>query len=284
MRLLADRDINAALRQPNPIARGIPLPLDTGLTRSSQVQAASLNFAIGDIFIPGTGPDDLGGSNNPRTIYELKQGHTAVIRTRETIHLSPQQAAIGFPPASQSFKGLLMTNPGHIDAGYNGPLHCTVINMAHSSFHLERGDIIMRILIFELDAAVQAPYYARHHLGPNAVGPSPIGAELLDRLSIDFVDVEKRAIDAAEKEINKAQVRGLLAPIGAALLAGALSFGATYFTTVLSLKDEFHKFREDYSTLRTKFDQYEKYDDRLKKVEDKLNAPQPSPQQNRNPP
>src|ERR1017187_8781427 len=183
MRLLVDSEINAALRQPQPIANGLPQPLDHGLGLKTQVQPASLTFAVGDIFLPGTKPDDLGGCNNPRSTYELKQGHTAVIRTREQIHLSPRQAAIGFPPSSQSLKGLLMTNPGHIDPGYSGHLHCTVINMAHSTFHLERGDPIMRVLIFQLDTnepEPTAPYYNRAQLPRDGIGPTPITAELLD--------------------------------------------------------------------------------------------------------
>jgi deoxycytidine triphosphate deaminase len=187
VRLLVDHEIIAALQQQDAIARGLPTPLNVSHTRASQVQAASLNFTIGEIFVPGTKSDDLGGCNNPRTTFELPQGHTAVIRTRESIHLSPQRAGIAFPPAHQSLKGLLMTNPGHIDPGYNGPLHCTVIDMAHSNFHLERGDPIMRILLFELPAGgvPNAPYYIRAQLAPNGVGPSPITDELLDRLSVD---------------------------------------------------------------------------------------------------
>lgn len=286
MRLLVDSDINAALRQTDPIATGLSQPLDDGLTKGSQVQPASLTFTVGEIFIPGTKPGDLGGCNNSRSSFDLAQGHTAVIRTRETIHLNLRQAAIGFPPSFQSLKGLLMTNPGHVDPGYNGPLHCTVINMARQNFHLERGDHIMRLLIFELDAnaaGAQAPYHIRANLRKRGVGPSPINEELLDRLSIDFVDVEKRAIDAAEKQMNKAQNRALLVPVGAAFLAGVLSFGATYLTSVLSLKDELYRFREDYAGLRTKFDQYEKYDDRLRKLEDKSNVILPSPTPPRTP-
>ncbi len=214
----------------------------------SQVQAASLTFTIGDIFIPGTKADDLGGCNNPRASYELAQGHTAVIRTRETIHLSARRAGIGFPPAFQSLKGLLMTNPGHIDPGYNGPLHCTVINMAHRSFHLERGDHIMRVLLFELPANYEptAPYYARAGLGANEVGRSPITEELLDRLSIDFVDVERRSVSAAETQINKAQLRALWIPVAVAVVTGIIAAGGSYYTSTLAVKEDVIKLRDEF--------------------------------------
>jgi dCTP deaminase len=248
MRLLVDRDIITALQQPQPIASGLPLPLNVLPTRTSQVQAASLNFTIGDIFIPGTNANELGGLNCPLSDYELRQGHTAVIRTRETIRLSAFRAGIGFPPAFQSLKGLLMTNPGHIDPGYNGPLHCNVINMAHQSFHLERGDPIMRILVFEMASGDSPtdPYYSRAHLTSDQIGPSPITAELLDRLSVDFVDVEKRSVEAAERQINKTQIRANWIPVLAAIAAGLLGFGATYFTSTLSVKDDVAKLREQF--------------------------------------
>jgi dCTP deaminase len=254
MRLLVDRDIIAQLQQADPIARGLPRPLEDGLGAASQVQPASLTFTIGDIFIPGTKPDELGGADNSRSTYELEQGHTAVIRTRETIHLTPRQAAIGFPPSFQSLQGLLMTNPGHVDPGYSGPLHCTVINMAHATFHLERGAPIMRLVIFELTAnetEAQMPYYARHQRAPGAIGSTPITEELLDRLSIDFVDVEKRAEQAAKKQTREAQVWSLWIPMGVALIAAVASFFGTYYASVISVKNELATLRTDFEKAKT---------------------------------
>jgi dCTP deaminase len=244
MRLLVDRDIIAALQEPHPIARNLSHPLDTSPTTTSQIQAASLNFTIGDIFIPDTKPGELGGTDNPRSDYELPQGHTAVIRTRETIHLSAFRAGIGFPPAHQSMKGLLMTNPGHVDPGYSGYLHCTVINMAHRSFHLERGDPIMRVLLFELsaDCSPNYPYYRRAGRPPDVVGPSPINRGLLERLSVDFVDVKKRSEEAATRQITKAQLRALWMPVVVALIAAA----SAYIGATLSNKDDLAKLREQF--------------------------------------
>jgi dCTP deaminase len=246
MRLLVDTELNDALRQAQAMARGIPTPLDDGFGRRTQVQAASLVLTVGDIFVPGTKPDELGGCNNGRRVYELKQGHTVVIRTRETIHLGQRQAGIGFPPAFQSLQGLLMTNPGHVDPGYNGPLHCTVINMAHSPFRLERGDHIIRLLIFQLannESAPQAPYYVRAGLAADQIVSSPIDNDLLDRLSVDFVDVQNRAEEAAKAQINKAQLGALWLPVSVAIIAAA----ASYFTSTQSVKDDLNKLRNEFT-------------------------------------
>jgi dCTP deaminase len=155
----------------------------------SKIQAASLDLTIGNIHVPGTEDDRPGGAFTPLTEYALSQGHTAVLRTRETLNLGPKLAGIAFPPATLSLKGLLMTNPGHIDPGYRGHLHLTVINMSRESFPLRRGDRICRVLLIPLNEKAEAPYNDRHP----GVRPSPITSELLGRLSVDFVDVEARA-------------------------------------------------------------------------------------------
>ena len=250
MRLLVDRDIIAAMQGPYPIARNLPQPLDVAPTTTSQIQAASLNLTVGDIFIPSTELTDLGSVDHPLAEYELPQGHTAVVKTRESIHLNTFRAGIAFPPAHVSLKGLLITNPGHVDPGYSGHLHCTVINMAHRTFCLRRGDPIMRVLIFEFpaDSSPDYPYYMRKGLAFDSIGQSPINRELLERLSVDFVDVEKRSVEAAKREVDKAQIRAMFVPIGTTLIAAAISAVAAYFAATLPIKDEVAKLRERFAT------------------------------------
>lgn len=283
MRLLVDRNITAALNEAYPIAEGLERPFDTNTTRS-QVQAASLTFTIGEIFIPRTQPNDLGGLKCPRKDYDLPQGHTAVIRTRETIHLTARQAGIGFPPAFQSLRGLLMTNPGHIDPGYNGPLHCTVINMAHSSFRLARGDHIMRILLFEVpaDQSPNSPWHIRAGLSQYKIGESPITGDLLDRLSVDFVDVGKRAEQAAAQEISRAQIRAMWLPLGTAIATGVLAAFVAYVTSTASLNEKFNTLDKEFITVEGAL-QYKnditKLQDEIAAMKQQLNKIQPTPPQ-----
>lgn len=60
-------------------------------------------------------------------------------------------AGIGFPPTSVSAKGVLMTNPGHVDPGFIGHLQFTLINMGKDRFTLAQADRIVTLLLFELD-------------------------------------------------------------------------------------------------------------------------------------
>jgi deoxycytidine triphosphate deaminase len=285
MRLLVDREISAGLGHPDQFAETI-LNGRTAAISNAQVQAASLDLTIGDIFIPGTDVTRPGGCNNPKIQHVLKQGQTAVIRTQETLHMGNGRAGIAFPPAGKSLEGMLMTNPGHIDPGYDGPLHCTVINMAHSGLSLRRGDRIMRVLFFEFGETErpQRTYADRGGIAAGQVGQSPITLELLDSLSLDFIDVEKRASQVAQEAINRAQVRSLGVPFFVALVTGIVSFATTYYTSVLSLKDEVKSLRSDLAVATIKADMRDKFEERLKKLEDTLKAIPAAVPQTRNVP
>jgi hypothetical protein len=149
-------------------------------------------------------------------------GQTAVLTTTETLNMPANVAGVGFPPSSVSIKGLLMTNPGHVDPGYAGPMHFTVINMGRLPYTLRIGDRICTLLLFELDSDVQADWRHRSGLPASATSstghPAGLGEKEVNRLAKDFVDVEKRA-----KEIAKDTVRR--AKWGAALYAGVFSVG-----------------------------------------------------------
>jgi dCTP deaminase len=82
-----------------------------------------------------------------------------------------------------------MTNPGHIDPGYKGPLHLTAINMGRESFEIRRGDLIVTIVVVELAAEPKADFAARY----GSSSPSHITQTQLNRLSADFANVEERA-------------------------------------------------------------------------------------------
>jgi deoxycytidine triphosphate deaminase len=199
MSVLVDHEINARLSGNPPLATGVPLGNFT--KAADRIQAASLDLTIGGIFTPGTERGDPGGVDAPLSELTLLEGHTAVVRTFETLNLGDDLVAVGFPPASLSVRGLLMTNPGQVDPGYSGPLHLTVINMSQLPFQLRAGDRIIRVIFIRLGAAPQATYAARH---PGPAGNS-ITPELMARLSTDFLDVEKRAQKIAEESVRKAQ-------------------------------------------------------------------------------
>jgi len=190
MSLLRDEEIIAAITVPPPAVpyvEGVVLPADP-YSKDSPVQSSSIDLHIGSIYLPGEKETDPGGANNPRQDYCLKTGETAVVTTREVLHLPANVAAFGFPPSRVSFKGLLMTNPGHVDPGYQGVMRFTVINMARDSYPLESGGRIVRLLIFRMDHDAHRNWIQRNPAGAGLPGNADIS-----RLSRDFVDVHERA-------------------------------------------------------------------------------------------
>ncbi|MET4371033.1 dCTP deaminase [Bradyrhizobium sp. LB12.1] len=272
MTVLRDVEIVAELNGANPIAKGFRTELLQ--TPISPVKGASLDLTVGSIFIPGTSRDVPGGLGVPLEELALMQGHTAVIETQETINLSKRMAAIAFPPASVSMAGLLTTNPGHVDPGYEGPLHLTVINMGRLPFSLKRGDRIIRLIIFELSGDVSAPAPKKPAITPT----------LLDRLSQDFLNIDERAAAAAKEEVAKANIAkdirtakttfyvGMAAAF-AALFGGAITLYNTSNTRDVELRKEISEMRSQIARVEAKAsveDTIRKISDRLLNVENSI--------------
>lgn len=259
MTMLVDHQIAELQRKDHPLATEVPA--DDYKTAKSQIQAASLDLTIGDIYVPGTDSDKPGGADTPLGETTLEQGHTAVIRTKEDLQLSSKFAGIAFPPASLSLKGLLMTNPGHIDPGYHGPLHMTVINMSRVPFPLRTGDRIMRVLFIPLEInQPEVPFDTRH---PGPERPNPISSELLGRLSVDFVDVTERAQNIANKTLKKALYGAIFIPLAVAVigLIGIL------LTTVQPMQGDVQKVSKRLTDIEQRFSQ-QALEERLNTLED----------------
>ena len=257
MTLLVDHQIANRQTSPKPLATNVPA--DDCQKSDSKIQAASIDLTIGDIYIPGTDKDKPGGADTPLNNIVLNQGHTAVIRTKEELDLGSNLAGIAFPPAGVSLKGLLTTNPGHIDPGYQGPLHLTVINMSHEPFSLRQGDRIMRVLFIPLENPPEVPFDVRR---PGPLN-TPITSELLSRLSVDFVDVEKRAQKIAKGAVRRAQLWAIRIPVVVAILA----LIGNYWMVHPSLKGDVKKLTDRVDVNEKKLSQ-QVLDKRMKNLED----------------
>jgi len=196
MSLLRDRDLIANLtgKLEARYFEGVELPTDQ-YSKDSPVQASAIDLHIGQIFIPGTKKDDEGGEKKPKSSHWLQTGETAVVTTKEVLHFPPDLAGLGFPPSRVSFKGLLMTNPGHVDPGYQGVMRFTVINMAKEAYHLGAGDRIVRLLLFKMEYGAEADWHKR-----NPGGSHPPTQAEINLLSKDFVNVERRAKRIAKEQ------------------------------------------------------------------------------------
>src|ERR1700687_808821 len=149
MNFLNDETLCNYCNRPDPLlVKGLLTP--AGFDKNSPVQPSSIDLHIGSIFIPGTQLGDDGCEAKPLHRHTLGPGQTALVTTLEILDLPNNIAAIGFPPSRISAQGLLMTNPGHIDPGYKGPMHFTVINMGRQEFSLRRSGMIVTVLFFEM--------------------------------------------------------------------------------------------------------------------------------------
>jgi dCTP deaminase len=200
MKLLKDDQLKDLYTGAKPVITGITVP-KSWTEAASPVQPSSIDLHIGKVSLPAERtsqkPDDVTDGR-----YRLQPGQTAIVTTHEDLHMPPNLAAIGFPPSHISVQGLLMTNPGHVDPGYDGKMHLTVINMGRDSIELRIDDTIVTVLFFELDGSVTADYRVRNPKAP----PSPD----VNRLSRDFVNVENRAKKIAKDAVLRAGLYGVL--------------------------------------------------------------------------
>lgn len=183
-----------------------------------QIKGASLNLKVGKIFVPGKKSEELGSVEKPLTVFSLKQGATVVLKTSQRVKLNSQQTGIMFPPNHVSLKGLLMTNPGHVDPGFEGHLHVTVINMGSAPYELRAEDQVIRLMVFELDDT------------PPAYGPSldPVSEQLLQNLSHDFFDISSRISSEIALQERKSKTLAIAIPVIASITT---LIAAMYFSS-----------------------------------------------------
>jgi deoxycytidine triphosphate deaminase len=248
VRLLKDDEIVAYVTGANSIVTGLPQSGDW-YTVDSPVQPSSIDLHIGNIFLPDTTESDPGGRLDPLSGHTLKSGQTAVVTTFEELIIPSNMAGIGFPPSHVSFKGILMTNPGHVDPGYRGHMHFAVINMGRKDYVLKRGDAIVTLLLVELSGPAHSDWLQRH----GGVTQEPPLQENLGRLSPDFVDMRKSSTEIAETVVKNAEFRVKLhqvwIPVVGALLAGLLGL---FLTWVEPARKELQKVQTELAELKAK--------------------------------
>ena len=246
MRLLKDTELISYIESSQPIIKGLEKSKDW-LAKDSSIQSASLDLHIGDIYLPPTAKEKGGDEEHPLDEYTLMPGQTAFILTLEDFVLPSNITGIGFPPSRISCRGILMTNPGHIDPGYKGKMRFTVVNMGRNPFHLERGRMIVTVLLFELDGAPSRDWKERY----KDLGPFPLQKHL-DLLSHDFLDVNERAT----KIVKRFSWQTIAGSFLLALITVYVSLTLGYFkiidSRINSRMAEFQSINEDVAVLKEK--------------------------------
>jgi deoxycytidine triphosphate deaminase len=278
MSLLRDKELLSFLDGPDPIVEGIQKPKRPGewYNKNSPVQPSSIDLHIGEIFLPGSKKDEFGGEDKPLKQHILAQGKTAVVITQEEVQLPGNIAGIGFPPSRVSFRGILMTNPGHLDPGYHGRMRFTVINMGKDPYLLTVGKEIVTVLLFQLRENAIRDWFQRH----DGIRAAPSTQEALDVLSPDFLDVERRAekkaneaIDKSDRLFKKMQIYGVIyGGVGAAIVAGIFGVISVFITP--AWKEPVGVLEKEISVLRAQLDvtglktDIKEMQEKIKKMED----------------
>lgn len=89
-----------------------------------------------------------------------------------------------------------------MDSGYIGRMRFTVIDMGSQDYIPGKGDAIVTMLLFALPSSAQQDWLQRR--GGRPAGPPT--QDDLDRLSADFLDVDKRAREIAQREVRDAEL------------------------------------------------------------------------------
>jgi deoxycytidine triphosphate deaminase len=226
--MLRDEELVQLLQGQPPIVtiNNQPLNLPNPYAADSPVQPSSVDLHVGNIYLPGVN-DGLGCVGQPMTEYDLAPGGTAVVMTREELSLPGNLAAFGFPPSKVSIEGVLMTNPGHVDPGYRGPLHFTVINMGIKAYTLGQETVIVTLLFFQLPQPAHVDWLVRH----NQQAGGPVNQAVINRLSPDFLDVKKRSEDIANEIADrKLQWTAIISTVTAIISAAIVAVGGWLIT------------------------------------------------------
>lgn len=194
MRLLIDKELVELIKA--GLIEDFKNPPANWYDKNSLVQPASIDLHIGKIYLPEIKKNKRGSIDNPKTNYHtLQPGETVLVEVDEMLNVPPDHAGFGFPPSGTAVKGILMTNPGHIDPGFRGRLTFTLINMGKDPYTIKCDDIIFTTLWVKLSSSVEKGYYSRSAIVPG------VKEENVDVLSKDFLNVDKRSEEIAKKRI-----------------------------------------------------------------------------------
>jgi len=122
---------------------------------TQNIEACSYDLRIGTVFKDGQA---IGSSAGAAQSFVLRPGEMLSMFTLEDLCLPDDICATVFPINSQSSKGLLVLNPGHIDPGYKGPVSVRVLNISKQDMIIKHEEPIFTIVFDQLLAATNQPY------------------------------------------------------------------------------------------------------------------------------
>lgn len=174
--------------------------------RGSAIQPCSIDLHIGSVMVPGKD-----GKAKQKSSHALRPGMSAIILSHERLKVPPTHGGIVLPLGGYQ-QGLLLTNPGHIDPGYEGRLWFIVVNISRETISLSPERRIATLLLFSLDGAPKADWQSRY--GPTKYDLPPDA--VVEAVAGDCLMVGPRAARVAKKYLAFASV--LAAAVTATIL------------------------------------------------------------------
>lgn len=228
-------------------------------SKLNDVQSASVDLRIDRIF---TTTKDLRALEKPRALetglphYSLRPGETIVVQIREEFSLSKDFGGVIFPPNRLSKKGIVMTNPGHIDPGFRGFITVCLVNVGRKLVDLNAGDPVATLLLWSVEDPTEG------YQGPAGTGAT---ADQLDCMDRDFAAVSARM----DQELTSKMLQAFLIFIAVgtlilALVAIAVPMAMDRFESVDELHRknlELEKKVKDLSLRLEHIDEASKYDE-----------------------
>jgi dCTP deaminase len=112
-----------------------------------------------------------------------------------------------YPPNSLARKGLIMTNPGHIDPGFKGLITVCLVNMGRDSIKLDSKTSVATLVLFLLDEC------STGYLRGDGVGATK---EQLTSIGKDFAGLNERIPKLVLKHV------GIYSAVALAIIIAAL--------------------------------------------------------------
>jgi deoxycytidine triphosphate deaminase len=179
--------------------------------RDDNVEACSYDMRIGTFFSDGQIIGALHARASDQIIIE--PGDILSMFTEEELDLPSSISATAFPLNSQSSKGLLVLNPGHIDPGFKGPLTVKVLNLRRVPMVLTRGMKIFTIIFQRLSVATDHDYNRNQPRGDREREFNATDVELASRTLGQMITFGRKAPFATHREVrDQISESGLTSP------------------------------------------------------------------------
>lgn len=202
MSILRDIDIYNLIQDKKLISSGLSAKEITYEDKNSPIQPSSLDLRVGEIYCPSEVNQGANHEPLPLDEYILSPGQTVFVTTLEELDLPKDIAGIGFPPSRMSVNGILTTNPGHVDPGYKGKMHLTIINMGRNDHVLRTGDLVITLLFFKLNKESHSDWQSRVGEKPTPEEERKKISDILYKLAPHFMNFDSKAKEVAKNITN----------------------------------------------------------------------------------